>query len=132
MAIAKEQVQQILTQNDIQSVSDVYDLMRESFKDILQELLEAEMDASLGYKKNQKGKRSTSNKRNGHSTKILKSQFGEFPVEIPRDRDGEFQPVLIPKYHGPDSSGTSGMEVASIGTDVSLCFYGLYSLQGTG
>ena len=84
MAIAKEQVQQILTQNDIQSVSDVYDLMRESFKDILQELLEAEMDASLGYKKNQKGIRSTSNKRNGHSTKILKSQFGEFPVEIPR------------------------------------------------
>lgn len=98
MAIAKEQVQQILTQNDIQSVSDLYCLMRESFKDILQELLEAEMDASLGYQKNQKGKRSTSNKRNGHSTKILKSQFGEFPVEIPRDRDGEFQPVLIPKY----------------------------------
>lgn len=98
MAIAKEQVQQILTQNDIQSVSDLYSLMRESFKDILQELLEAEMDASLGYKKNQKGKRSTPNKRNGYSTKTLKSQFGEFPVDIPRDRDGEFQPVLIPKY----------------------------------
>lgn len=98
MAIAKEQIQQILTQNDIQSVSDLYSLMRESFKDILQELLEAEMDASLGYKKNQKGKRSTPNKRNGYSTKTLKSQFGEFPVEIPRDRDGEFQPVLIPKY----------------------------------
>lgn len=98
MAIAKEQIQQILTQNDIQSVSDLYSLMRESFKDILQELLEAEMDASLGYKKNQKGKRSTPNKRNGYSTKTLKSQFGEFPVDIPRDRDGEFQPVLIPKY----------------------------------
>ena len=98
MAIAKEQVQQILSQNDIQSVSDLYSLMKDGFKDVLQELLEAELDASLGYSKNQKGKRSTTNKRNGHTTKTLKSQFGTFPIEIPRDREGDFEPMLIPKY----------------------------------
>lgn len=48
MAIAKEQLQQIISQNDINSVADVYSLLKESFKDILQELMEAELDASLG------------------------------------------------------------------------------------
>ena len=60
--------------------------------------MEAELDASLGYEKNQKGDVSTSNKRNGHSPKTLKSQYGEFQINVPRDREGEFEPKLIPKY----------------------------------
>ena len=53
MALAKEQIRQIISQNDISSVTDVYSLLKDSFKDILQELMEAEMDATLGYEKNQ-------------------------------------------------------------------------------
>lgn len=98
MAIAKEQIRQIISQNNLNSVADVYSLLKESFKDILQELMEAELDASLGYEKNQKGDLLTDNKRNGHSQKTLKSQYGEFQVEVPRDRNGEFEPKLIPKY----------------------------------
>ena len=98
MPVAKEQIRQIISENNITNVADVYSLLKDSFKDILQELLEAELDASLGYEKNQKGELQTSNKRNGHSTKNLKSQYGEFPIDIPRDRDGEFEPKLIPKY----------------------------------
>ena len=79
-------------------MADVYSLLRDSFKDILQELREDELDASLGYEKNQKGTLETSNKRNGHSPKTLKSQYGEFQIDIPRDREGEFEPKLIPKY----------------------------------
>ncbi len=60
--------------------------------------MEAELDASLGYEKNQKGDAPTSNKRNGHSPKTLKSQYGEFQIDVPRDREGEFEPKLIPKY----------------------------------
>ena len=60
--------------------------------------MEAEMDAVLGYEKNQKGDLASDNKRNGYSTKTLKSQYGEFPIDIPRDRNGEFEPKLIPKY----------------------------------
>ena len=78
--------------------ADVYSLLKESFKDILQELMEAELDASLGYEKNQKGDLPTDNKRNGHSQKTLKSQYGQFQVDVPRDRNGEFEPKLIPKY----------------------------------
>ena len=98
MPIAKEQIRQIISENNITSVADVYSLLRDSFKDILQELMEAEMDATLGYEKNQKGNLQSDNKRNGHSTKTLKSQYGEFQIDIPRDRNGEFEPKLVPKY----------------------------------
>ena len=51
MAVAKEQIRQIISQNNLNSVADVYSLLKESFKDILQELMEAELDSSLGYEK---------------------------------------------------------------------------------
>ena len=98
MPVAKEQIRQIIADNNLHSVADVYTLLRDSFKDILQELMEAELDASLGYEKNHKGDARTSNKCNGHSPKTLKSQYGEFQIDVPRDREGEFEPKLIPKY----------------------------------
>lgn len=98
MAVAKEQIRQIISENNISSVADVYTLLKDSFKDILQELMEAELDATLGYEKNHKGDLQTDNKRNGHSTKNLKSQYGEFQIDVPRDRNGEFELKLIPKY----------------------------------
>ncbi len=98
MAVAKDQIRQIITENNITSVADVYSLLKDSFKDILQELLEAEMDATLGYEKNCKVDFKNGNKRNGHSSKTLKSQYGEFQIDVPRDRNGEFEPKLIPKY----------------------------------
>ena len=104
MSIAKEQIRQIISENKLNSVADVYTVLKDSFKDILQELMEAEMDATLGYEKHQKGDLESSNKRNGYSTKHLKSQYGEFPISIPRDRNAEFEPKLIPK-HQRDISG---------------------------
>lgn len=98
MAVAKEQIRQIISENNINSVADIYTLLKDSFKDILQELMEAELDATLGYEKNHKGDLQTDNKRNGHSTKNLKSQYGEFQIDVPRYRNGEFEPKLIPKY----------------------------------
>ena len=98
MSVAKEQIRQIISESNLNSVTDVYSLLRDSFKDILQELMEAELDASLGYEKNHKGNLQTDNKRNGHSAKTLKSQYGQFQIDVPRDRKGEFEPRLIPKY----------------------------------
>ena len=98
MPAAKEQIRQIIANNNLHSVADVYTLLRDSFKDILQELMEAELDASLGYEKNHKGDVRTSNKRNGHSPKTLKNQYDEFQIDVPGDREGEFEPKLIPKY----------------------------------
>lgn len=51
MSVAKEQIRQIISENNLNSVTDVYALVRDSFKDIFQELMEAEPDAALGYEK---------------------------------------------------------------------------------
>ena len=136
MLVVKEQIRQIIADNNISSVADVYTLLRDGFKDILQELMEAELDATLGYGKNNKGNVETSNKRNGHSPKNLKSQYGEFQIDVPRDRNGEFEPKLIPKYQR-DISGikekvislygrrnvlVSRTESASLLTRIVICF----------
>ena len=52
----------------------------------------------LAMRKTARGDLQTDNKRNGHSPKKLKSQYGEFRIDVPRDRNGEFEPKLIPKY----------------------------------
>lgn len=104
MGIPKEQLRQIIAENDIKEVGDIYVLFKESFKDLLQELLEAEMEASIGYAKNNKVGVDTENKRNGYSPKTVKSQYGQFQVDVPRDRNGEFEPMILPK-HQRDISG---------------------------
>lgn len=104
MTLAKEQLRQIIRESNITEVADVYTLLKESFKDIIQELLEAEMDETSGYQKNRKINIESDNKRNGHSFKTVKSQYGEFQLEIPRDRNGEFEPKIVPK-HTRDISG---------------------------
>lgn len=88
ITVAKEQIRQIIQENNLSSVTDVYSCLREGFRDILHELMEAELDASLGYEKYQKDSTITNNKRNGHSRKTIKSQYGEFPIDVPRDRNG--------------------------------------------
>src|SRR5699024_12404935 len=57
-----------------------------------------EMDETLGYEKNCKGNVKRDDKMYGHSSKTLKSQYGEFQIDVPRDRNSEFEPKLIPKY----------------------------------
>lgn len=52
MAVAKEQIRQIISENNISSVADVYTLLKDSFKDILQELMEAELDATCKFRTN--------------------------------------------------------------------------------
>ena len=97
MAVAKEQIRQIISENNINSVADIYTLLKDSFKDILQELIEAELDATLGYEKNHKGDLQTDNKRNGHSTKDLKSQYGEFQIDVPKEKQewgSSFKPLI--------------------------------------
>lgn len=54
MLAAKELIRQITAGNNICNVADVYSLLRDSFKNILQELMEAEPDTSLGYQKTRK------------------------------------------------------------------------------
>ena len=52
----------------------------------------------MGYSHNERGEKASSNRRNGHSQKTLKTSFGAVPVGVPRDREGSFEPRIIPKH----------------------------------
>ncbi|NII12401.1 IS256 family transposase, partial [Oleiagrimonas sp. C23AA] len=57
-----------------------------------------EMTEHLGHDKHQSVGNAKGNTRNGRSRKTLKGEFGELPLDVPRDRDGSFEPKLVPKH----------------------------------
>jgi len=61
----------------------------------IEKILEGELDAHLGYNKHEKN--NSANARNGTSVKKIKTSFGQTAIEVPRDRDASFNPLLIPK-----------------------------------
>lgn len=64
---------------------------------LMERLLEAEMTAHLGYGPNEPEGRKSGNSRNGHSTKTVTTESGPVQVRVPRDRNGSFEPKVIPK-----------------------------------
>jgi len=72
-------------------------LLKQLTKAVLQRALQAEMTHHLGHKKHAPVSNQTRNARNGSSKKTLKGDFGTMPIEIPRDREGTFEPVIIAK-----------------------------------
>ena len=66
-------------------------------KQILQSALEAEMAAHLGYDKHDPMGRDGGNSRNGYGVKTVTTDIGKVQIEVPRDRDGSFEPAIVPK-----------------------------------
>lgn len=64
-------------------------------KRAVEHMLNAELDAHLDNEKHEKTK--NGNYRNGYGTKKIKSSFGEDEIKVPRDREGSFEPALVPK-----------------------------------
>ena len=73
-------------------------LLKQLTKLLVERALDAEMSNHLGHDKNQPVVNTSGNTRNGKSKKTLKGEFGELPIDIPRDRHGSFEPQLIPKH----------------------------------
>jgi putative transposase len=73
-------------------------LLKQLTKMLVERALEAEMAEHLGHDKSDPVTNVTGNARNGHSAKTLKGDFGELPLDIPRDRQGAFEPQLIGKH----------------------------------
>lgn len=65
------------------------------YKRGVEKMLEAELDEHLGYQKNEKS--DSKNARNGFGTKKIKTEQGEAEIQVPRDRNGSFDPVVVPK-----------------------------------
>ena len=73
-------------------------LLKQLTKRLIERAMNAELTHQLGYEKHDAQGRGSGNSRNGKSRKKLKGDFGEIEIEVPRDREGEFEPKIVPKH----------------------------------
>ena len=116
----KEFISQFKTEEDVSQ------FMTDLHSQLLEQLLQAEMDEHLGYEKNHVKGNNSGNSRNGTYNKTIRSHYGESTIKVPRDRNGEFEPIVVPKH---ESTGLSierlvislyakGMSVADIESEL--------------
>lgn len=103
---SRDQVKAFIKDNDLKTMADVQSALKELFADTLQEMLEAELDHELGYTKHDVANKQTTNSRNGKSKKTITSEYGEQEIRVPRDRNGEFEPMIVKKHQ----SNVTGIE----------------------
>lgn len=94
--MSKEFLRNYVKEQKFSNSNDVLTALKSLFKDVLQEALAAELDDMLGYEKNIVSE--SNNSRNGYSKKTIKSELGPITLDIPRDRNGEFEPKIVPKH----------------------------------
>ena len=86
-----------VAESNISSMDDIQNLFKETIAESMEDGLETELDDELGYSRYDYRNKSTENSRNGHSSKTLRTSFGDVEVTVPRDRKGEFEPQLLKK-----------------------------------
>jgi transposase-like protein len=99
MAITKEVLDELL--KDCHGPDDFFGqdgLVKQLSKALIERMMQAELTEQLGYEKNGTGEKQTDNRRNGKSTKTLRTDQGPMDITVPRDRNGEFEPKVIPKH----------------------------------
>ena len=93
----REKIRELLKISNVGSMEDIQKLFKETIAEFMEDGLEAEMDEELGYSKYDYRNKETKNSRNGHSSKTLRTSFGDVEVSVPRDRKSEFEPQLLKK-----------------------------------
>src|ERR1700730_18298083 len=98
MAIDNKLIDTLLA--DYKTPEDIigkHGLLKQLTKKLLERAMQAEMTEHLGYEKHDQAGNNSGNSRNGKTTKALKGDFGEMPLETPRDRNGTFEPKIVAK-----------------------------------
>lgn len=96
--LSKEFLSQFNTQEDVDN------FLRSLHSQVLEQLLEAELDEHLGYEKSSKEGNNSGNSRNGSYPKTILSEHGESVIEVPRDRNSSFEPIVVPKHKRQSTS----------------------------
>ena len=104
--MAEQIAKTILNEYKPKNVKEMQDAIKDVFGPMFEAMLQGEMDAHLGYSNNDHGYKDTSNRRNGYTDKTLKTSYGNIDIKSPRDREGTFEPVSIPKR----TTDVSGIE----------------------
>lgn len=103
MAIARA----IIDEYQPKDAAEMQEAIKDIFGPMFEAMLQGEMDSHLGYEANDHGEKDTDNRRNGYSRKNIKTSCGEVTINVPRDRDGSFEPRAVPK-RTKDVSGIEG------------------------
>ena len=103
-ATPAEMMKEFVNSQKFSNTTEVMQAMKEMFRDVLQQVMEGELDETLGFEKSDRLSDDdettvSKNYRNGYSKKTVKTQLGEVDVKIPRDRNGEYEPKIIGKYN---------------------------------
>ena len=97
--VSKEQIRKFIKEGNLKDINDVQAMLKDLFASTVQEMLEAEMDTHLGYAKHDVKNKEITNSRNGHSAKkTVLSELGDIEVALPRDRQSEFDPLIVKKH----------------------------------
>jgi len=94
----KELVRELLKISPVKNGEDINELMKEFIAEMVGGVLEGERDDYLDYDRYDTENKKTTNSRNGYGEKTLHTTYGDTPLKVPRDRDGEYDPVIIKKY----------------------------------
>ena len=93
----RAKIRELLLSSNISSMDDIQNLFKETIAEFMESGLEAELDDELGYGRYDYRNKDTDNSRNGHSSKTLRTSYGDVEVAVPRDRKGEFEPQILKK-----------------------------------
>ena len=93
----RELISDFLLAANIQSMDDIQELFKEALAGFMEGSLESELDDELGYEPYDVKNKATDNSRNGHSKKTLRTSMGKIAIDVPRDRNGDFEPKILPK-----------------------------------
>lgn len=102
--VPAELMKEYVNSQKFTSTTEIMEAMKAMFGDVLQQVMEAELDTKLGYEKSERTSNDdenglSKNHRNAHSKKTVKTQLGEVTINVPRDRNGEYEPSIIGKYN---------------------------------
>lgn len=93
----RKKIQELIKEHKFKNFEDIKQYLKGVSKDIIETMLESELTEHLGYEKHNYQQKKTNNSRNGYSSKNLKSDYGKIPINIPRDRKAEFDPLIVAK-----------------------------------
>ena len=131
----KEQLfRELINLSGTTTAEGAQNLVKEMLSGTLQQMLETEIDEKLGYSKYDYRNKETDNSRNGYYSKNLETSNGEIELNIPRDRNGEFEPKIVPKYQTRLTSDIEDKIISMYAkgmtqSDIASCIMDLYGFE---
>lgn len=97
-AFTQEELDRVAKNHNLRTADGIQNAVRELTRRLLQTALESELEETLGYERYDTKNKVTENARNGYSKKTIQSEMGPIELDIPRDRQGEHEAIVVPKH----------------------------------